>query len=456
MPQLPAEAASVSLWARRKWWILGAVGLVLVAAVLAFFLTRPADTPVQFTTKKSQAKAAQLGVAPTLVEGSVEYSLTGKTWQALTDKVNLKAGNEVRTSSDGRVVLTLDDGSAIRLGSNSAVTLKSLDVKNVRLENTAGEVYNRVITSATRTYTVAVDGVDMVAKGTAFRTKNTADAKGVEVFQSTVQVESVNVPEGKAFFTASSDAAKKDKISDLDLNALKGDAFLKWNVEQDKQMTEAKDKLGVLVDIDKPALTPVPAPTTTQTQANGIVLSGSLSGYSGKFSWKVTGVDTSKGFKLVRSASTKTPVYPGDSAQFISSSAARSTSLDLDGGKTYYFRVCAYRGDSCDSYSNTVTLTTPPKESGGGSTITPGAVTLNISGSTLSWTLAGTAPNGFKVVVSKTQNPTYPENYKHYTSATSYDLAGASLESGLNYVRVCKYTGDGCTDYSNQVTYTKP
>ena len=38
--QLPAEAASVSLWARRKWWIVGAVMLVLAAAVAAFLLTR--------------------------------------------------------------------------------------------------------------------------------------------------------------------------------------------------------------------------------------------------------------------------------------------------------------------------------------------------------------------------------------------------------------------------------
>ncbi len=158
----------------------------------------------------------------------------------------------------------------------------------------------------------------------------------------------------------------------------------------------------------------------------------------------------------MKSSSTKTPLFPTDSAQYISSSAARSTSLDLDGGKTLYFRICAYRGDSCDSYSNTVTLTTPPKESGGGSTITPGAVTLSISGSVLSWTFAGTAPNGFKVVASLSQNPTYPNNYTHFTASTSYDLTDASLESGLNYVRVCKYTGYGCTDYSNQVSYPSP
>lgn len=449
VPVAPAEKRS--FFARRKWWIVGGVVLLLVAAALTYWLTRSDEVATNTTAKTSQQKVAELGVAPTLMDGTVEYSEDAKTWAAMNEKTTLAAGDSVRTAANGRVVLTLDDGSAVRLGYNSEVKLTSLAAKDVQIETVSGEVYSRVIPSESRTYTVAVAGVDMVAKGTAFRTTNSDTQKGVEVYQSTVVVKETDVPEGKGYFTESSDAAKKDKVFDIDLNAVKSDEFLKWNVELDKQMSEAKDKLGVLADIDKPAATPAPA--TTQTQSNGIVLSGSMSGYTAKFTWSVKGVDTSKGFKLVRSTSTKLPVFPSSESQYVSKSSARSGSWETKEAKTYHFRICAYRGDSCDSYSNTVTLTSAGKVV---EEVQHGTVSLALSGSTLSWTFTGTAPHGFKVVVSKSQNPEYPGDSKQYTTDTSYNLSSASLESGTNYVRVCKYTGSGCTDYSNQVTYIKP
>lgn len=465
VPQIPAVVSSESFFSRYKKWVFGGVAaaLLIAAAGGAYALTRPEQKPVATTpktTKTSQKKVAELGVAATLTEGTVEYSTDAKTWAALTDKTSLKTGNEVRTGANGRVVLTLDDGSAVRLGNSASIKLTSLAVDDVVIENLTGEVYSRVMPSTTRTYTVSIDGNDMVAKGTAFRTMSSDQKKGVEVYQSTVAVSETDVTEGKAYFLANTDATKEDKVSDIDLNALKNDAFVKWNAGLDKQMTEAKDKLGVLVDIDKPAATPTPTATPTPAQSNGIVLSGSLAGYTGKFSWSVTGVDVSKGFKLVRSTSTQQPTYPGSEAQYVDTNA-RSTTWEMGGGKTYYVRICAYRDGSCDSYSNTVTLTTPAKTSDSGGLVN-GTVSANLSGTTLSWTITGTAPKGYKVVYSLNPDPVYPnragDNYLYISdpadmSASMSELS--SMQSGKNYIRVCKYTGGGCTDYSGTVTYTK-
>lgn len=463
--QIPAVVSGVSFFSRYKKWILGGTAAVVLIAVAggAYAFTRPEQKPVasapKTTVKAAQKKIAELGVAPTLLEGTVEYSQNAKTWATLTDTVSLKAGNEVRTGANGRVVLTLDDGSAIRLGNSSSVKLTSLAVKSVTVENLSGEVYSRVMPSTTRTYTVSVDGTDMVAKGTAFRTMSTQQKKGVEVYQSTVGVNDTNVTEGKAYFTDNTDATKEDKVTDIDLNALKNDAFVKWNASLDKEITEAKDKLGVLVDIDKPvAATPAPATPAAPAQANGIVLSGSLAGYTGKFTWAVTGVDTSKGFKLVRSTATQQPVYPGSEYQYISDANTRSASWDMDASKTYYIRICAYRGDSCDSYSNTITLTTPAKSGSASGGLVNGAINAKLTGTTVTWTFTGTAPNGFKVVANTTGSPVYPsENYLYLSSpsASSADITRLTLKTGLNYIRVCKYTGSGCTDYSEQMTYNK-
>lgn len=89
----------------------------------------------------------------------------------------LKEGDAVRTA-DGRVVLTLDDGSALRLDANTNVTLTSLVATDVKIAQTGGTAYSRVVPSE-RSYTVTVDGAEYKALGTAFSTINHTDEKGV-------------------------------------------------------------------------------------------------------------------------------------------------------------------------------------------------------------------------------------------------------------------------------------
>jgi hypothetical protein len=166
-------------------------------------------------------------------------------------------------------------------------------------------------------------------------------------------------------------------------------------------------------------------------------------------------VDVSQGFKLVKSKTSQTPTYPDNTAAYVEAGKT-SYSMYLGAGKTYYFRICAYRGSSCESYSNTVTVTTPLKEV---EKPTSGPVTLSITGSVASWTYDGTAPHGFKLVIS--QAPGVPS----YGSALKTNFTGSPheinyLDPGTYNVRVCKYTASdyegGCMNYSNQVTHIVP
>lgn len=74
--------------------------------------------------------------------------------------------------------------------------------------------------------------------------------------------------------------------------------------------------------------------------------------------WEVNG-NTDKGFKAVYSKE-KNPVYPGNSYNYISSESARATKWPIskfEDGKTYYFRVCNYKGSGvCGAYSNNVSI----------------------------------------------------------------------------------------------------
>ena len=74
----------------------------------------------------------------------------------------------------------------------------------------------------------------------------------------------------------------------------------------------------------------------------------------------------------------------------------------------------------------------------------------------IKWETIGSSENGFKVVWSKTENPTYPtrdgDRYHYYTEPEKdEDKLDAFDGTGTYYVRVCEYLGGKCGVYSNEV-----
>ncbi len=451
-PEVITPAAAPIKKSKKKLLIILLVLVVVLAGAAAAFmlLNKQSDSVSNNETSGEQtAPTPKMGIAVLLIDGKAEISQDNSSWSELSKDSELKEGDYVRTLDASKVILTFDDGSAIRLASGSVVNLEKLDPSDILVRSVAGEVYSRVVASDSRSYTVSVGDSLYRAKGTAFRTIDQESKKGVEVFHSSVEIDGKdNVPEGSSWLKKDADASKVDKLLALDLEALKNDEFIKWNLDQDKKEKDYADKLGILGNLDKPVdNTP---PPVTPSKPVGIVLSGSGEGYNANFSWTVNGVNTSQGFKLVKSKQSTTPTYPDDHASYIEAGKT-SYSLKVGDGVTYHYRICAYRGDSCDSYSNTVTVTTAVKPK---PVVEAGAVTLSLAGNKINWTFAGTAPYGFKVVISQTTGPVYPDHSKIYTENTSVKLP-SDLPAGTHYVRVCKYTDGGCQDYSNEITYIK-
>src|SRR5690606_13316297 len=159
---------------------------------------------------------------------------------------SLGEGDSVRTGSESRLVLTLDDGSAIRLDANTTIKLTSLTANQVNVEHLDGIAYSSIVPSETRTYTVVVDGTTYQAVGTAFATIKSETENGVRVFESSVRVNGSAdaVPEGKEFFQTAADTKREGLISDIDIDALVKDTFINWNVSLDEKDTTFKEKLG--------------------------------------------------------------------------------------------------------------------------------------------------------------------------------------------------------------------
>lgn len=190
-----------------------------------------------------------------------------------------------------------------------------------------------------------------------------------------------------------------------------------------------------------------------------------MGGTTGKayMEWTSTS-DSTKGWKILYSKTNATPVLGTDSYYVVSSNTARSAYVDGKSGTKYYYRLCKYNGSTCE-YSQVYTFTFPTFSSTPTKTATTDAATINISSindlvagsATINWSATGTFSSGFKILYSTTNStPTFGG------AGVTAVLIDGSLRSavvngvprGHYYYRVCKYTGSGCSVYSNVSEFT--
>ncbi|NSW53099.1 MAG: fibronectin type III domain-containing protein [Anaerolineae bacterium] len=205
--------------------------------------------------------------------------------------------------------------------------------------------------------------------------------------------------------------------------------------------------------------TPTPKPTT---ESGALVITSVTETGKGQVavSWSANG-DFPKGFKVVWSKDTSTPVFPGNDYVYLSNPAARSAAVTgLTEGVKYYFRVCKYNGSGCDLYSNTYSI---QLSGGGGSTedklVLNSITKVSDTKVQLQWSATGSFPKGFKIAYSShNTSPVFPGDQYVYASDPA---ARSAYVEGLvpgetYYFRVCRYTGSGCDLYSNMKEYTVP
>lgn len=453
----PAEACNLNIKTKgrsRKKLLVSLASVVFIAAVAAGAVWYFVINSQSKTDNNTPTYNSLLGAELTVVDGTAQIG-AGDSWQDVLAGSQITQGAYLKTGADSRAIITLDDGSAIRLNSNATVKIDSLASYNVVIVNIAGEVYARVVKSD-RIFAVQVANETFKAMGTAYKTVNTDELKGVEVYESTVRAvyKNIDIAEGNYYYDDSLDTSLRQKVASISADKVKTDEFLIWNYQQDKSANEFKDKLGYLKTVYETEPTPTPTPTPTQAQSTrgGITLSGSAYSTGVQLNWDLSNLAASKGFKVVMSSDVN-PTYPEDYAQFVSADT-RSYSWSIKDGKTYHFRVCLYTETGCTTYSNDISVTAPlvamPAPTGDVTLISDGGVNFH-------WTISGTSPNGYKLVWSTSANPVYPSEHYQYYGSESTKSGAISETSGHFYVRVCLYSpGNGpvCPIYSNQLEIT--
>jgi len=390
-----------------------------------------------------------------IFQAQVTY-LTGSAWKIvdgrkieIKEQDILKENDEIETEENSRLVFEIDDGSIIRVAENSKIKLTEMKSDKILIEEEKGVVFSRVNKDKNHQYIVQAGEVTVESMGTVFSVENEDDVK-VKVFESEVKVKDqhdkeITVEEEKQWQEG------EDVAGEMDTSEVSDNEFLSWSLEEEK--------------IVQPTVAPTIKPTTAPkpvSSSSAISLSGSTTGASVSLSWKVSGIETPHGFKVVKNTS-GSPVFPGDSYQYLSDPGTRSYKWNIGESKTYYFRVCQYLGnEKCGVYSNEITVTTTGSSSDSSGSVSSINLSANKKSSDrveLNWTVSGNAPKGFKVVWSEHSGPTYPTRsdkgdkffYRYEPGDRDYTVSG--LKAGKAYhFRVCEYLDKKCGKYSNEVS----
>ena len=439
----------------KPYWLILILGLVIILGATYYLVYyKPDNTPIN---NDKLAKNTTLGATFIYVEGAVEYQKPGQEWQRAAVDTDLYEGYAVEILGQGRAIINLDDGSALRLNNDSKITLTRLNPERIIITNDKGEVYSRVV-KANRTYQVKTGEIIYESLGTAYNTINNDAEKGVEVYESSVTVKEGNkdvvVAEGKKYYLKKDDKPEEiNQVKDLSAEEVTKDEFVMWNKEKD---TAANKELGFLDFEDKITNSNNNGNINASPETPGrLTLAGSATEKGVSLSWTVSNLDASKGYKLVKSLK-ENPVFPGDYYVYLSKTEQKTYTWEITDGKTWHFRVCQYLGSECGVYSNDISVTAPLNEA----KETPSGVksiTLSEAGrGQISWITDGTAASGYKVVWSKTSGPAYPTRSTDKYKATGETTATLTAfdGTGLYYARVCEYLGGKCGTYSNEINLT--
>ncbi len=431
-----------------------------IALIASEFISFKKDVS-QMETVAEQVNVPDVKVAKNItyngqieyVEGSVEKRSGKDTgWFSASKSDIVKTGDEVRTLSDSRAIITFEDGSAVRLDENTTIVFDGRD-ENIAITMNNGFVYNKVAKNDKRKYFVKTGDYIVTALGTEFGVENDGNDIDVIVVESKVSVKDINneavfanVEEGNKV-TVKNDEVAKTEITQKDLD----DEFIAWSTDEKGDKEEIKKK-EVKEEKNEEK--------SSDYKKGSIILSGEKSSSGVRLHWDVSDVNTSNGFKVVKSKELN-PVYPGNDYKYLSEAGIRDYKWKIDSGKKYHFRVCAYLGNGkCGTYSNDVYVDTPDGdiEDDKGDDGYASKVSLSASEDgdnvKLKWDISGGgAPKGFKVVKSKSKNPVYPgDDYKYLSDGDTRKYTWKDLkEDKTYYFRVCIYKGGKCDTYSNNV-----
>jgi len=388
-------------------------------------------------------------------EGDVQADLQNKGYEkALLDTI-IRPGDKIKTGLQSNAIIKLENGSILRLGENTEITLQNLAEKNILMEQLKGRTYHNI--SQTNNYQIKYANVLATALGTKFEFITNPDKNYVAVldFENKVKVEILDNqemllaarldPNEKALLDLN--AAKKDKlkIDNFDLKNLEKDPWYKWNFDADLGLNEK------LID-QEPDF-------STTTESLELAFSSKDNGVY--LSWSIYNLDDFKSYKIVRSEKNTEAKFSDNEVIKSSSSKELNSYLDsgAEKGKKYYYRICVVKTNDkivCGNLANIELAQTEKDMIAPAMPLLSGEIT--VSGVNLNWTPNTEEDFGeYRVLKSLTNsNLNLPSigylaiKNKGHESYLDKEVNITSV--GNVYYRVCSLDVSGNSACSNVVT----
>ncbi len=424
-------------------FLLG-LALVIALPVTALFLLTANNGLIVNPNRKLMAELVYL-------EGDVLVKSDLGDWEAANKDVTLKEGDKIMIDGTGKAIINLDDGSSVRLNSDTVLALTSMDAQDIKITNEEGEVYARVV-KAERSFKILAGEVAYKSLGTAYKTVNKKEEKSVEVYHSQVSILGLNeeneilVEQGNKYYVVNINAPEEEnKVIPVNIEEVKSDDFVIWNKEQDETVNEFKDQMGVLFDLEPPVLTVSSPADGFKTTSDKVTVAGATE----------TDVVVSINGTTVANTDGNFSMEIGLN---LGSNGIQVISTDGSGNKTVKsFSVVREEAPAPEPVYVPPAPTEAPQP-------TPAPVFIELSGTTvdgglsLNWNVSNVdVSKGFKVVKSTSANPVYPGNDYLYLSDPSARNTTWNIKDGKTYhIRVCQYLGGACGVYSNDITLTAP
>lgn len=395
----------------------------------------------------------KLGANLAYTQGNVEYKKANSNWQKAESDIELSQGDSVRVSGEGKAIVDLDDGSALRLNNDSAITLTAMGQKHVVITNDQGEVYSRIANLEKRVFEIKAGDTTYQSLGTAYKTINREKIKGVEVYQSKVKIIGVDkknnllVEQGERYYLVYADQKDKEKkVEEISLDEIKKDDFVMWNKGQDEKIDEFKSEQGVLFDLEAPKLEISSPKNDLKTTDEFVTVKGETED-GAKVLINEQGVEVKEGeftsdYKLVEGVN-NIKIEAVDSAGNKIAKSLKVTKKAPEPTPTETEKETA-------SPKPTASETQKAKITLSGS--------ATDSGIKFTWEVQNIdITKGFKLVKSENPDPVYPGNDYQYLSDSELRAYTWKITDGKTYYfRICRYTGEGCENYSNNVQVTAP
>lgn len=429
------------------------VAVLVVVGSWAFIFHQSKDTATESasqTTNTSDTNVAAKDIPTklTYITGVVEIRDERGEWDTAEKDAAISTGMGIRTTgASSRAILTLEDGTAIRLDANTQVGFKSLSESQISLEQDSGYVYHRIINGTKRKYDVNTKNAQFESSGTAFKTIATGDEEAVEVYHNSVRetIENKTIQEGQRLVAESpSNPASEGKVVGIDIEKLKDDDFINWNRGLDSQDTKFKSSLGFLKDFDGPKIeiTDPVAGTSIDVAADSPLGAVSI---KGKIEAKATLTVQSK--SLSGSAPVPVTVQPDGTFDTGILTAPSGTSIFAfiakdEVGNITELNVSYMFKKQVSLQQQGIALTV--KEQDGKAV--------------LEWGLVGmSTPDGVKVLYDEGTNELSYKDDSHSTVASGLTTTVNGLNKNKTYsFSVCRYNkeADSCDIFSNTATLT--